>query len=191
MCGCALKLSSAASPACSTISRKARHRARGATFQVEGDLGSCLRATLGPQLIEADKHNVYQVIRNPVTSRWSSTPALPTDPTILHTSVRSTWTLGPENCRAARSLRKCPNPASPTGCGVTGTAVSGAQWVGVIRTRTACAATRRTAICSARSTSRKPSPICASAVSNETLHLRLDLALPERARRDEAVRADT
>ena len=41
------------------------------------------------------------------------------------------------------------------------------SWVGAIRTRTACAATRLTAICSARSTYRKRSPTCASAVSNE------------------------
>ena len=75
---------------------------------------------------------------------------------------------GRKGFRTARSLRKCPSPALPTGCAVTPTGVSGARWAGAIRTRTACAATLPTAICSARSTFRKPSPICASAASNET-----------------------
>ena len=67
-------------------------------------------------------------------------------------------------------------------------AVSGARWVGAIRTRTAFAATRRPANCSARSTSRRLSPICASAASIQkpTVYLRLDIALCGLHERDRA-----
>ncbi len=47
----------------------------------------------------------------------------------------------PERSRTAKSLRKCPSPALPTGCAATGTEMSGAPWVGAIPRRTACAAT--------------------------------------------------
>src|SRR6202790_5488184 len=57
---------------------------------------------------------------------------------------------GPERCRTAKFLLKCPSRALPTGCAVTPTGVFGAPWVGAIRTRTACAATLLTATCSAR-----------------------------------------
>jgi gluconolactonase len=91
-------------------------------------------------------------------SSMSSTPASRTGRTTRRISVCSTWMLGPESCRTARSLRKCPSPPLATGCAVTRTGVSGAPWVGAIRTRTACAATPQAAICSARSIYRKLSP---------------------------------
>src|SRR5262245_63354880 len=75
--------------------------------------------------------------------------------------------LGLERRRTAESLRKCPSPALPTGCGVTPPGVFGAPWVGAIRGKTACAAILQTAICLARSTYRKLSPTCASVVCNE------------------------
>jgi gluconolactonase len=67
-----------------------------------------------------------------------------------------------------RSLRTCPSPALPTGCAPTLPAISGALWVGAIRTMTAFAATPRPANCSAKSTSRRLSPIYASAAPSET-----------------------
>jgi gluconolactonase len=75
--------------------------------------------------------------------------------------------VGAGKVRTTKSLRKCPNPALPTGCAVIAMGAFGAPWVGAIRTRTASAATLLTAICSARSTYRKLSPTCASVVSNE------------------------
>ena len=60
-------------------------------------------------------------------------------------SACSTSMSAPERFRTARSLRKCPSPASPTACAVTATGGFGAPWVGATRTRTACAATRLTA----------------------------------------------
>src|SRR5215213_3581737 len=127
-------------------------------------------------------------IRNPVTSRWSSMiswsrtafasrltrrgsisaiPASRTGRTTRRIFACSTWISGPESFRTARSLRKCPSPALPTGCAVTPPGAFGAPSVGAIPTRTACAATLQTAICSARSTYQKRSPTCVSAVSNE------------------------
>ena len=50
--------------------------------------------------------------------------------------------LRPESFRTARSLRTCPSPALPTGCAATPPGAFGAPWVGAIRMRTACAATR-------------------------------------------------
>ena len=60
-----------------------------------------------------------------------------------------------------------PKPSITDGmrCDTDGRVWCSVGWA--IRTRTACAATRQTAICWARSTYRKLSPICASAVSNE------------------------
>ena len=96
-----------------------------------------------------------------------------------------------ESCRTARSLRRCPSPASPTACAPTATGVSGAPSAGAIRTRTACAATRRrrTARQDPHSGNRRQSLLRRPA-AQPALHLRLDVALcglHERAGRDEAV----
>ena len=61
-----------------------------------------------------------------------------------------------------------PKPSITDGGAATATGGSGARSAGAIRTRTACAATRRRASCSARSTFPRRSPISASAASSAT-----------------------
>ena len=108
-------------------------------------------------------------------SSISAIPASRTGRTTRRIFACSTWISRPEGFRTAGSLPTCPSLALPMGCAATPTGASGARWVGAIRTRTACAATCRTAICSERSTYRKRSPtLLWRSATKSTLHLRLD-----------------
>jgi gluconolactonase len=84
------------------------------------------------------------------------------------TSACLTWTSKAAKCPTARCLPKCPSPASPTAYAPTPPAMSGARSVGATPTKTAFAATMPAATCSAKSTSRRRSPISASAAPSET-----------------------
>ena len=106
-------------------------------------------------------------------------------PTIRRISACSTWMSGPERCRTVRSLRRCPSPALPTACAPTPPAISGAPWVGAIRTRTACAATAR------RRTARQDPHtgdcrqfVLRRHLQKSAVHLRLDVALCSLHERD-------
>ena len=105
-------------------------------------------------------------------------PASPTGRTTRRISARSTWISGPESFRTAKSLRTYPSPALPTRCAVTPRGAFGAPWVGRSERGRRSAATLRTAISSARSTSRKLSPILLRRpAAKQTLYLWLVIAL--------------
>jgi SMP-30/Gluconolactonase/LRE-like region len=59
-------------------------------------------------------------------SSMSSTPASRTGRTTRRISACSTWMWGPERCRTAKSLQKCPSPVLLTGRAVTPRGVFGA-----------------------------------------------------------------
>ena len=88
----------------------------------------------------------------------SARPDSRTDRTTHRISACSTSTWRRGKCRTARSSPRCQSQASPTASAVTPKDGSGVRWAGAIRTKTACAAIRPTANCSAKFTSRKPSP---------------------------------
>ena len=138
---------------------------------------------------EQDKHNVYRVdpktgdikvmvddsssrtaspSRRTRRNSMSSIPASPTVPTIRRIFASSTWMWKAARYRTAKCLPKCQSPASPTACAPTPPAMSGARSVGAIPAKTAFAATTRPASYSARSISRRRSPICVSAAPSGT-----------------------
>jgi len=81
-------------------------------------------------------------------------------------SACSTWMWRPERCRTAKSLRTCPSQALPTGCAVTPPGVLVLRgWGDPNEDGVRCYTADGDLL--GRSTYPKPSPTCASAVSNE------------------------